>query len=225
MQASTTRCAATGHPEFVLDCDDGIAFMLPFLLEWLEGSVTAGTVFRAGQTMQMGWSTLKVEPREDGSLTLSEPDLSGVPDQRQPGVSLTLLALYRQKGAVDSFDPALSPAFPSMNQSALCCDAFPETPALTLSRVAADAQSSGWFFGCSREDHDHRNAENLWKAPLYELACQRPAVIEFLAMPVGSLIQLDAEEKLVAVLSGDGRPLKPTPGSYLDRESKEPEAP
>ena len=218
MQASTSRCGASGHPEFVLECDEAIAFMLPFLLEWLEGSVAAGTVFRPGQTMQMGWSALRVEPGENGTLTLSEPDLSGIPDQRLQGVSLTLLALYRQKGAVDSFDPALPPAFPSMSQGAICCDAYPEAEALLLSRIPGDAQDSGWFFGCTREGHDHQSTEQLRKGSLYELACRRPAVIEFLAMPAGSYILLDAQENLVSVFAQDGRPLKPTPGSYLDRE-------
>jgi hypothetical protein len=222
METSTTRCAAHGHPEFVLECHDDIAFMIPFLLEWIEGAVAAGTVFKPGQSVQMGWSPLQVEARDDGALTFSELDLSGEPGRRVRSVSLTLLALYRQKGVVDSFDPSLPAAFPAMMQDALCCDGFPEADALMLTRVAGDAKDSGWFFGCLKADHDHQDAGRLVRTSLYELACRRPAVIEYLAMPAGSIVLLDPQENLAAAFAEGNRPLKPVPGSYLDRERSDP---
>ena len=222
METSTTRCAAQGHPEFVLECQDDIAFMLPFLLQFLEDRVAAGTVFRPGQSLQMGWSTLEIETREDGALTLSELDLSEIPGRRARSVSLTLMALYRQKAVVDSFDPPLPPAFPSMTQEAVCCDGYADADALMLTRVAGDGRDSGWFFGCVKDGHDHQDAGRLVKAPLVELAAARPAVIEYLAMPPGSVVMLDAQENLAAAFAEGGRPLRPSPGSYLDRERSGP---
>ena len=60
----TAKCSQFGHPEFQINVSDK---KIPradvdWFLSTLEGMVAGGERFRLGETMQIGWMIIKLEP-------------------------------------------------------------------------------------------------------------------------------------------------------------------
>lgn len=215
----TTKCAGLGHPEFTLWCDEELLFLAPWLVSWLEHRVAEKAVFRPGETVQIGWSILLVETLDDGTLTLLEPEMSGLPGRARRSVSSTLLHLCRQKSVAEGFDLTAQMDFPDLRHAALSCARYAKGVDLMLSRLPRRAEDSGWFFGCLEKDHDHKNPAELKGATLYELACLNPSTIDFLALPVGTIVSLNAAGDFVSAQDARDHPLVPATGSYLHEKA------
>jgi len=215
MQASTAKCSRYGHPEFVLTCSDECAFDVPWLVDLLERQVASGSTFREGQTLQLGWSVLRFEADPAGNLHLLELDLSGKPGKFDRSVTRTLLALRLQKSVLESLGIQDQLLFPSLLQTALRCRRFGKTSQPMLIRSEPTAEDSGWFFGCREESHSHDDPNELEGGVLHELASEQPILIEYLAMPTGSMILLDARHRYLSACDGDDVEHKVLPGSYL----------
>lgn len=221
MLITTHNCSRHGHPEFGLHCADEVAFDAPWLVTWLEEQVASGVVFRPGESLQVGWSTLLVGTATDGLLTLNELDLSGVPGQFDRSVTRTLLCMRKQKSVLESFGIEPRMDFPLLQMSAIKCNRYASSKGTMLSRSSPiNASDSGWFFGCLDGSHDHNLPADLMFGSLYEIACQKPAAIEFLAMPVGSLLRMDERGALLAAYLDEEKELSIRPGSYLDHKRR-----
>jgi hypothetical protein len=63
MIASTTRCKGHGHAEFVLEIDDNAVphQHVTQIIQTLEGMVAQGSVFKPGETFQIGWMITQVQ--------------------------------------------------------------------------------------------------------------------------------------------------------------------
>jgi hypothetical protein len=85
-----------------------------------------------------------------------------------------------------------------------------------LSRSDGTSNDSGWFFGCVDQAHDHDRAENLSGGILYEMACAHPEILEFLALPAGAVVVIDAAGRVEEAFGATGEALRIAPGSYLD---------
>ena len=73
----TTKCAAHGHPEFTLRFahDVPLPGLEEMLITYFEQGVASGTQFKPGQTVLVGWATLRLTQRDDGTIGVLEPDV------------------------------------------------------------------------------------------------------------------------------------------------------
>ena len=212
----TDTCHRHGHPEFVLEADD--AQVPPIYLEnvaqTVQKLVAAGSVFRPGETFQIGGVLTRVEPAGGDRLTLAEPDMKSIPIRFVPGVSNTLRQMMLQLFMLDSVSLRPEIDIPPLHHSLLTCTRHGE-PAFYMTRSAPTHEAdTGWFIGCLHDDHDHNNAANLRCVSAYEAYLHQPAVAGFLAFPVGSLIAVDPRAG-VRIYKGE-TPLEVEPDSFLD---------
>lgn len=207
------------HPEFVIrlskppvpGLQDALA---QWLLDYLQDSIAEGTRFSPGETIQVGWRTLRVAERGDGNLGLHER----IDGQWEEHVEQTLRDLWFQKEVVASVDLTDRLSFPNEDQSAAvarCAGA--SDAALLLSRSDPEDQStSGWLISCA---HDHRHP--AWASrPLVGLVESHPSITQFLALPVHASVTLNSAHltptgRIGVQIRVEGRDLSPMTGSYL----------
>ncbi len=211
----TIRCGH-GHPDFELKYNRDVVLKddLLWLSEYLENMVDSGVRYRPDETLQIGWVVTQVRYASDSEkLSIFEPDFAGSPLAFTESVTMSLGHLRLQLGALESL--GLEADFPSTRQSAICCNRLSDFGGLFLRREEACGHDSGWFIGCLDSDHNHDRVENLKRSSLYELVCENPSVVEFLAFPVGVSILLRGS--YLEILEGEGE-MKPKPGSLLDQK-------
>jgi hypothetical protein len=213
---TTAKCCVLGHPEFTLAYD--LRQVLERDVRWyagvLEQIVQSGSRFKPGDSLQLGWSVVRVTSLPDGTLGLEEYDLKGMPPKRQAGGTESLRVLRLQKDTLESVLPAKSLTLPSLVQSCIVCTRLASSKTFLIQRDAAQGEVSGWFLGCADSAHDHNVVANLKKVSLYEaIVVHCRAALPFLAFPPGSVIGM--EDKPAMFLNGE--PLAVRNGSYLDR--------
>lgn len=211
----TTRCAEHGHPEVTLQLlrEVPIAGAQTMLLRYFEEAVAAGTRFQAGESVRLGWSTLKLIARDDGTLGVEELDLEHLP-QWHESVSQTLLEAWRQNEVAKSL--GLAPTFPSQLSTAVVCAQWKETVEFLLDRKPPQADDdSGWFIGCTDPEHDHEDAQSLRVTQLLNVAAWVPPLAQFLALPPGTEVLVQGPGRVRAQVWADGKALPPAAGSYL----------
>jgi hypothetical protein len=214
----TTKCSAHGHPEFTITFAREVPLpgLEEMLLRYFEEGVAGGTQFKPGQTVLVGWATLRLTQREDGTLGVLEPDLKEELKWTE-SVDQTLLDAWRQKEVLSSLGLLERIEYPRQAQQAIVCAQTWEAPTFVLGRTDPSAPSdSGWFVGCMDDAHDHQVADALSVVPLIEIAARLPALTQFLALPVGTDVVVSGEGGLRARVFIDGDEVKPRPGSYLD---------
>jgi len=213
---TTRNCCAYAHPEIVIRCDRATSPEAPHLITWIENMVAAGRTFRAGKTVQIGCCVAAVRHGDEGTLMLYEPNFEGMPLSFVPSLSYTLLAIRKQKNVLDSFGIEQDRGkFPSIWDTVLACRNFNAASGAMMCRTAG-AHGNDWFFGCLDETHDHSHEANLVHESLYNLMCQFPQIVDFLALPAGCMIAIDEQGQLLSAVDGDDHEMTVRPGSYLD---------
>jgi hypothetical protein len=191
-------------------------------VEWfcstLETMLARGSKFKVGQTFGMGWSVLVFTDAGKGVLGLQELDGSGVEGKFAKGVTRSLTQLRLQKSVAESFGLENQLDFATQRQTAICCKKLDVEKAIVMSREEPDEDSSGWFFSCTAKSHDHDDEANLKVETLYELSCEFPRLMPYLALPVGVMILVDGDK--IKAEDGEGNKLAIKPGSLLDKMSK-----
>lgn len=214
----TTGCAAHGHPEFTVRIahDVPVPGLEKMLLGYFEASVKAGTQFKPGQTVQLGWATLRLTWREDGTLGVLEPDLKHELKWVE-SVEQSLLETWRQKEVLESLGLTARADFPRQAFGAIVCDRVWDSTRFVMGRAEPSAPSdSGWFIGCDDEAHDHQVEQALKVVPLIEVAVRLPALAQFFALPVGTDALISGPGQVRARVFLDEEERVPTPGSYLE---------
>jgi len=180
--------------------------------EFAEGFEAMG--FGEGQTVQVGWMILKVVAGPHG-LELHEPDMKGtMPIQFVPGLTRTLLDTMRQRYVIDSVGLTSQMDFATLVQSVLTCTGLRPGAPLFLTRPDPPEDNvSGWICCCCEKGHDHNDPEQLELVSLYVLGCRHPEVVEFLALPVGTVVMFPPEER--PRLWHEDEELSFLPDSYL----------
>jgi hypothetical protein len=216
----TSIGAHVDHPDVTIrlaeplvpDLQDPLA---QWLLDYLQDAISGGARFLPGQTVGVGWRTLRVVERSDG-LGLEERVDDGGWEEH---VHLTLRDMWYQKEVVASIDAMHRLSFPSEAQSAEVSGCVAGAPlAVLLTRSASDDPSvSGWTVSCAR-DHDHGDTI---AEPLVDLVASMPFAMQLLALPVGASVVVDSPGatttgRIGVRISLDGRPVEPLPGSYLE---------
>jgi len=192
------------------------------LIHYFEAAVTRGTKFLAGQTVQIGWSLLKLCDREDGTIGLQERELT--PDVRwAEHVDRAILDVWLQKEVAASVGMADSLAFPRQDHTALVANCAMSETQLVMTRLADDNLPdgfSGWMFACT-EDHDHGERKQF---PLIGIAAMQPGLVQMLALPYGTSVLVlyverpDAPAGSVRIephVFRGAKEIVPVPGSYL----------
>ncbi|HEY4058334.1 MAG TPA: DUF2185 domain-containing protein [Kofleriaceae bacterium] len=212
----TTKCSRAGHPEFELSVGTLPAPLVEFLVDYLEDSVAEGRTFKAGQHIQIGSGVMRVGA-QGKHLTL----LERVPgtDKWDVGVTRTMMAMYRQRCVLESFDMVEQLSFPAPGSGALACTRHDTASVMGFKRGEPQADDdSGWVVLCN-DDHDHNKEDNLLFTRI-ETLCERQQWFElFLAMPAGTLVVRDAGA--IAMVELDGEPLEVQPGTMLDEMRKQ----
>lgn len=188
-------------------------------VEWfcnsIESMLARGSKFKAGQTFGMGWSVLVFTDAGKGVLGLQELDGSGHEGKFAKGVTRSLTALRLQKSVAESFGLENQLEFATQRQTGICCKKLDNDKPIVLSRADPEDDDSGWFFSCTSKNHDHDDDENLKVETLYELSCEFPRLMPYLALPAGMMVLLDGEK--IKAEDGEGRRLEIKPGSLLDK--------
>jgi hypothetical protein len=195
------------------------AVVSPANVEWFGGVMqrmaSDGSRFESGQTMELGWSVVRLEAAHDGVLEIREPDFRSMPTKWLPGVSNSLVHMALHRDIVESVLPVDEMAIPGMRQSCIVCNETGDEPGFFMDRTEPRGQDSGWFFGCLHRGHNHETPANLLKMSLYELVVRRArAALPFLALPTGSMVALDVGRRSVSRYDIG---LEPKPGSLLSR--------
>lgn len=181
-------------------------------MEWLEQTVSRGTKYLPGQTIQMGWSLFQIRESDDGLLSLWEPDFGSSPIVWIEGVSRTLAHVRLHKDVVESVLPVSEMTIPSLREAAIVCTRLSDASALVLDRQLPEGQSSGWFFGCADRDHNHHDKAQLRLVSLYDAVVTAPRTLPYLALPAGTFVILDASQPHI---HRHDAPLPFRAGSYL----------
>lgn len=211
----TTGCAQFGHAEFTLTFrkDPPVPGLENTLLGYFEASVSAGKRFKAGETVQLGWATLRLTQRTDGTLGVLEPDLAHELKWVE-GVDQSLVETWRQKEVLSSLGLLERADFPRQALHAVVCTQAFDTPSKMLGRTDAHGQTdSGWFVGCFDDDHDHQREDALTVMPLVEIATRAPLLTQFFALPAGTDLVIAPGGVQVFI---DGEAREPRSGSYLE---------
>lgn len=206
----TTGCTEHGHRELTLQLvDKPVPGSETWLVSYLERAVASGSKFLPGQTVQLGWSTLRVIERDDGTLGLEERvDL----ETWRESVTLALWHTWTQKEVAASFGLVEGLVFPQQDQDAMVARCALESEALLLTRIDVDdASFSGWGVTCAQ---DHEHSERAF-VPLLEVTAQLPFVAQFVALPPGTSVLVIGPGRIRAHAFRDGEPLAIVPGSYI----------
>lgn len=219
MIMTTTKCAQFRHPEFFLEANESQVpdVHLTRIVQTLEGMVAHGSVFKPGQTYQVGWMLTLVQSHDASRLTLHEPDMQAMPMRWIPGITETLRQMMVQLYTLDSFSLRQEINVPSVLQSLIACTQYTD-PSFFMERGAPSAKNkadTGWFVGCLHKDHNHNDAANLRCISVYEAFLQQRGILNFMAFPLGSMIVMDQKAALKAWK--DGNQLSIVPGSFLDK--------
>jgi len=213
----TTGCAAHGHPEITLVTTKRMPVpgIERLLLDYFEEGVAHGTKFLPGQSVQLGWATLRLRSREDGTIGVEEADMEASSGWVE-SVDRALMATWLQQEVARSVALDGKMEFPRHEQAVTVCKNLLEADAWMLSRSSPTGPGdSGWMFVCAGGDHDHGAVENLTVAQLLPVAWRLPFVTQFLALPESATVLVQGPGRIRAtVFLGDDE-LTPAQGSYL----------
>jgi hypothetical protein len=183
------------------------------LLDYFERAVAAGTTFRAGQTIQLGWSMLRLCDRDDGTLGVEERALSPTVSWTE-AVDRALRDLWMQREVARSVALADELDFPRQDHSLMLAPCADGGGSVLMSRLDGDElpdDFSGWTLTCTA-DHDHGERSFL---PLLGLAAVQPGLVQFLALPPGVTVLVSWDPRLRPTVFRAGEERTPTSGSYL----------
>jgi len=225
MQAHrTTKCSAAGHREFTVQFANKppIPDLERMLISYFEAAVGRGTKFLPGQTIQMGWSILRICERTDGTLGVEERVLAPEVEWTEQ-VDRALKDMWLQREVNDSVGLLDALTFPRQDETALISECAMEADQIVMTRLnKGDTPDgfSGWMLACT-EDHDHGERTQI---PLLAIAAIKPGLVQLLALPPDTSVLVlyrkkgDAPPGTLRIgphVFRNGVEIKPSEGSYL----------
>lgn len=212
---TTTQCGKFNHPEIEFSVSSKAApeADIQHMVASLEHMVASGSRFKDGETLQLGWMVTRFARGPGGKLKLTEPDMKKVPIRFVESLDSTLKHLRSQKDSVESVMPATALNFPRLDQSVVVHVNYKKATPVALQRLEPQEQDSGWWLSDPTDSRGNSDTTRFLKISLYQLALDRPDLIQLLAFPVGTTILVDRQ---VHVAKG-GAELPVRAGSYLDQ--------
>ncbi|QCU54445.1 hypothetical protein FFM54_36275 [Burkholderia pseudomallei] len=86
-----------GHPNIVVPMEDDLEFGAQAVLSYFEDQIRQGTIFREGETVQIGWSILMLKAGAGETLEAWEPEFSPMPISWIRGANTTYRHLMMQR--------------------------------------------------------------------------------------------------------------------------------
>ena len=169
------------HPNIVVLIDTNLEFAISSLQSYFEDQIRRGVVFRAGETVQIGWMIVMLKENLEGDLEVWEPRFGTVPIMWEQGVTKTYSQLVIQKTVCERI--GVEPLFPSLMQSAVASLEFTSGRSFRMYRAETAGTDSGWML-----ISDGSAGEGGTLSSLFEIASNRPEVIPFLALPIGASV-------------------------------------
>lgn len=179
-----------GHPDVIVGVDPRWSKLADWLPSFFAEEVHNGVRFAAEQTVQIGWSLLKLAASPDGNLSVFEPDFETMPIRWVEGVNQSVRLLAVQRAVCD--DCQVDPVFPSILQPASSTEVMPADDQFTMVRSEAEGNHSGWTF------HGRSDA-GMRLLSLYEAATINRAIVPFLALPARSVVERDGKALSVSI--------------------------
>ncbi|WP_051945312.1 hypothetical protein [Verrucomicrobium sp. BvORR106] len=181
----TSTGPTRGQLEIQFEVDDEIAESGGWLVDYLNHSIHTGTLYQAGETIQIGWMIALLDhgalTEESPCLELWEPDFQTVPIQWQRGLNQTFRHLVLQSSVCESLQ--CEPMFPEIRSAGIVSPSFPHSQQFAMWREETSGSDSGWMF-----DHFTQDSSQGEFQSLYHIVLAKPEIVPFLALPVGSLI-------------------------------------
>ncbi|MFD1710891.1 hypothetical protein FVQ98_01235 [Ottowia sp. GY511] len=212
---TTTQCGQFKHPEieFSVSTKAVPEGDIQHMVASLERMVASGSRFKDGETLQLGWMVTRFASAPGGKLRLTEPDMKKVPIRFVDSLDSTLKHLRSQKDSVESVMPATSLNFPRLDQSAVVHVDYKKAVPVALQRLEPQGQDSGWWLSDPTDPRGNGDTTRFMKISLYQLALDRPDLIQLLAFPVGTVVLVDGQVHVAK----DGAELPIRAGSYLEQ--------
>ncbi|MBI0328731.1 immunity protein Imm33 domain-containing protein [Burkholderia plantarii] len=182
-EMKTNFQGTAAHPNIVVSLPSDLSFGAHPILAYLEEEVRKGKVFRAGETVQMGWLMLMFKETDAGELEVWEPCFGAIPIVWERGASKTYRQLIVQKSVAELL--SVEPSFPSLVQSVVVSPKFKTSRDLLMAREPSTGTDSGWLFAADASESDGGRL-----ASLFAIASERPEVIPFLALPPSASVVL-----------------------------------
>ncbi len=217
----TLTFADSDQPALQVEYDSDIVQLQEYehFANTIQQWVSAGERFAAEETVQIGWSVVKVV-NEAGQLVLFEPRFQHNSDEvYSRGITLTLLHLRIQLAAYDSCDFEQSISFPSVFMSAQVQKDITSFPAINLVRDLTEDMYSGWLIYDAAYQGDALNEDDFEVLSLYEIVCMRPDIIPFMALPDGIGVTLSPSG--VAIWNRQGEEYMIKQGSLIEMINSE----
>lgn len=216
MILNTTKCGQFKHPEFTLEADESAvpATHLQDMAKTIESMVAQGSVFKPGETSQVGWMITEVQRYGTSQLTLVEPDMKSFPIKWVPGITHTLRQKMIQVFMLDSVSLRDDMEIPSILQSLLVCTRYTSSSFFMNRSENPNETDSGWFVGCLEDGHNHNDPANLRCVSLYEAYLHQHGIEGFVTFPVGSMIVCEPGEGVT--IFKDGQKCSIQKGSMLE---------
>jgi hypothetical protein len=190
----TETCCRYGHPEIHFAISDRAVEMSRWVLGYFESAVAGGTRFTAGQTVEIGWVTVRIA-EAGGLLELEEPDFESFPIRWVRGLDHTVRFLALQRAVCDELEVGME-SVTMLNTAVVCPQWAPNMSDFNMSRDPSDGADSGWVFNCEA----NTSAAGEWQS-LYQISLLQMKVIPFLNLPPGATVSF--AESGVSVSVGD----------------------
>jgi hypothetical protein len=189
MREFITNCGKMlGQPEIGFCAEEMISEYAIDLVKYFETEIKYGHVFRAEETVQIGWMILKLTESKHGNLDLMEPQFDSIPIRWIRGLNNTLRHLMLHKSVCALF--SLEPTFPTIRQAGIVSPGFISGGNdITMTRGEIAENDSGWMFtesGYIQNDGDLKS--------LYEISFFHSKIIPFLALPMGTTVRLNSAD-------------------------------
>ncbi|WGS54629.1 hypothetical protein LFL96_26850 [Paraburkholderia sp. D15] len=171
-----------GHPDIVLALNLGLDAQAKWLLSYFEDEIQRGVVFRPDETVQIGWTLVKLTTDAQGDLEIWEPRFDVMPVTWIRGANSTVRDLILQREVCAQVD--IEPSFPSLRQSGIISpDFLGASGEFVMTRDESSGNDSGWLF--REEAYQGSNGRHC---SLFEIAVSHQKIIPFLALPAGATV-------------------------------------
>ncbi|WP_175870773.1 hypothetical protein [Burkholderia sp. BCC0397] len=172
------------HANMVVPMEAGLEFGAQAILEYFDGQIKQGVIFKDGETVQFGWSIVILKAIDDGTLEVWEPDFSSMPIAWVRGANNTYRHLMVQKEVCTQM--GVDPDYPSLRQAAIVRAGFDGNGTFYMIRESEAASNSGWIIGSKYSADVSGEFRSL-----FEMAIKCRKIVPFLALPTGAIVKVD----------------------------------
>ncbi len=154
------------------------------LTAYFEREIGQGRIFKAEDTIQIGWMLTILKADGLGALEVWEPDFDAFPIRWTSGATNTLRHLLIQRQTCEEAN--LDMEFPSICDAGVVSRRFMEQGGgFVMSRDHPEDRDSGWVFQLYEEEVPEDDGEYR---SLFEICLHRPEIIPFVALPPGATV-------------------------------------